>query len=244
MKTRGLRLWPIVVSFVAVSAVLLNVSHPAHKTRLSSTTSASPSTTTTVRAAVATLLPQPAVLTSRTISLVAAPVAVPMMVEIPSIGVSSHVLAVGMTAAHAMYAPEGGPNSPNWGDTFWYRGSSLPGVPGTATIAGHIDDAYGRYAVFGRLSSLVPGNQIIVHYPRSGLTVTFKVTATHAYTLAQSTTLPVLDLIYGYGPPHGRGPTPSKDGRAHLSLVTCAGTWNSNLSTHNERLVVSAVRIS
>ena len=37
---------------------------------------------------------------------------------------------------------------------------------------------------------------------------------------------------------------PSKDGLARLSLVTCAGTWESTLGTHNERLVVSAVRIS
>jgi sortase (surface protein transpeptidase) len=244
MKTRGLRLLIVVVSFIAVSAVLLNAGHVAQNKRLPSATLATPSTTTSVRAAVATTLPQPAVLTSHSMSLAASPVAVPMTVEIPSIGVSSHVLAVGMTAAHAMYAPEGGPNSPHWGDTFWYRGSSLPGASSTATIAGHIDDAYGRYAVFGRLSSLVPGNRIIIHYTKSGLNVTFKVTATHAYTLAQSTTLPVLDLMYGYGPPHGLGPTPTKDGRAHLSLVTCAGSWDSKLSTHNERLVVSAVRVS
>ena len=244
MKSRGLRLLIVVVSFIAVSAVFLNVGLVTHSKRLSSTTLATPSTSTTVRAAVAATLPQPAVLTSSSMSLAAAPVAVPMTVEIPSIGVSSHVLAVGMTAAHAMYAPEGGPNSANWGDTFWYRGSSLPGASGTATIAGHIDDAYGRYAVFGRLSSLVPGNRIIIHYTNSGLTATFQVTATHAYTLAQSTTIPVLDLIYGYGPPHGRQPTRAKDGRAHLSLVTCAGSWDAKLSTHNERLVVSAVRIS
>lgn len=244
MKTRSLRLLMVVVAFIAVSAVFLNVSHVAQKKRPPSTTLAMPITTTSIRGAVATTLAQPAALTSSLMRLTAAPVAVPMTVAIPSIGVSSHVLAVGMTAAHAMYAPEGGPNSPNWADTFWYRGGSLPGASGTATIAGHIDDAFGRYAVFGHLSRLVPGNRIIIHYPRSGLTVTFEVTATHAYTLAQSTTLPVLDLIYGYGPPHGRGPTPAKDGRAHLSLVTCAGSWDPRLSTHSQRLVVSAVRIS
>lgn len=244
MKTRGLRLLMVVVAFVAVSAVLLSVSHPARNQRSPSTTLAPPNTTTSNRAAVTTTLPLPAVLTSNSLSITAAPVAVPMTVDIPSIGVSSHVLAVGMTAAHAMYAPEGGPNSPNWGDTFWYRGSALPGSSGTATFAGHIDDAYGRYAVFGRLSSLVAGNLIVVHYTRSRLTVTFKVTSTHAYTLEQSKTLPVLDVIYGYGPPHGRAPTPAKDGRAHLSLITCAGEWDPSLGTHNERLVVSAVRIS
>ena len=243
MKARGWRLLMVVASFIAVSTVLMSVSHSASSNRRPLTTQATSTTATTYRAAVAAPLPQPVNLTSNSMSITAAPVAVPMTVTIPSIAVQSHVLAVGMTAAHAMFAPEGGPNSPNWGDTFWYRGSALPGSSGTATLAGHIDDAYGRYAVFGHLSSLVPGNRIIIHYTRTGLTVIFKVTSTHAFTLAQSTSMPVLDLMYGYGPPHGRAPMPAKDGRAHLSLITCDGTWDTKLHTHNERLVVSAVRI-
>jgi len=189
-----------------------------------------------------TTLPSPPTLTPRSMSLNAAPIAVPVVVEIPSIHVVSNLLAVGMTAAHAMAAPEGGANSPYWGDTFWYRGGSVPGAVGTATIAGHIDNRYGQYAVFGLLSKLVKGDLILIRYTKRGLTERFVVTSTHAYTLAQTTTKPVLNLIYGTGPPAGRPAQPSADGLAHLSLVTCAGTWDYAIATHNERLVVTAVR--
>lgn len=177
-------------------------------------------------------------------SLEAPAVGVPLAVVIPSIGVNSPLLAVGMTSAAAMAAPEGGANSTDWSDTFWYRGSAVPGDVGTATIAGHIDDRYGDYAVFGRLSELVPGDRIYLRDTTTGLREQFVVTSSHSYTLAQAKTLPVLDLIYGTGPPRGEPAQPSSDGLAHLSLVTCAGEWISRLDTHSERLVVSAVRVS
>jgi sortase (surface protein transpeptidase) len=227
---------------VTVAAVLLGVrlnASPVHRS-----TTATTVTTTTVTVPVQRTLATPARLTSSTMSLNAPAVAVPLIVEIPAIAVRSHVLAVGMTKAHAMAAPEGGANSANWGDTFWYRGSSVPGASGTATIAGHIDDAFGRYAVFGRLKSLVAGDRIIIRNTRTGSVERFVVTSTHAYTLAQAKTRKVLNLIYGTGPPRGLKAQPSKDGRAHLSLVTCAGTWNTSIHTHDERLVVTAVRVS
>ena len=197
----------------------------------------------TVRVAARSALAPPPQLGSRTPNLSAAPFAVPVVLEIPRIHVVSRVLSVGMTSAHVMAAPEGGATSPYWGDTFWYRGSSVPGAVGTATIAGHIDDRYGRYAVFGRLSTLRRGDLIVIHFTQRHVNERFVVTATHDYTLAQTTTRPVLNLIYGTGPPAGRAPAPSADGLAHLSLVTCAGSWDYALATHNERLVVSAVRV-
>jgi len=184
-----------------------------------------------------------AVVSSMKLSLESPAVAVPIDVVIPAIGVKSPLQAVGMTSAHAMAAPEGGAGSSDWSNTFWYRGSAIPGAVGTATIAGHIDDRFGDYAVFGRLSSLVPGNRIYIRNTRSGVSEEFIVTTTHDYTIAQAATRPVLDLIYGTGPPVGQPAQPSSDGLAHLSLVTCAGTWMPSLDTHNERLVVSAVRI-
>jgi hypothetical protein len=186
----------------------------------------------------------PAVTTSLRLSLEAPAVKVPLALVIPSIAVDSPLLAVGMTAKAAMSAPEGGANSRDWSDTFWYRGSAVPGAVGTATIAGHIDDRFGDYAVFGRLAQLVRGDRIYVRNTKTGFSEQFVVTSSHAYTIAQSETLPVLDLIYGSGPPRGLAPQPSRDGLAHLSLVTCAGQWLPALDTHSERLVVSAVRVS
>jgi sortase (surface protein transpeptidase) len=185
-----------------------------------------------------------AVSASMRLSLVAPAVGVPLALVIPSIGVQSALLAVGMTKGAVMAAPEGGAGSRDWSDTFWYRGSAVPGAIGTATIAGHIDDRFGDYAVFGRLSELVRGDRIFVRNTKSGFSEQFVVTSSHAYTIAQAATVPVLDLIYGTGPPHGLPAQPSSDGLAHLSLVTCAGQWLPALDTHSERLVVSAVRVS
>jgi sortase (surface protein transpeptidase) len=159
-----------------------------------------------------------AVSTSLHRSLEAPAIGVPLAVVIPSIGVNSPLLAVGMTPAAAMAAPEGGANSPDWSDTF--------------------------YAVFGRLSELVAGDRIFVRDTTTGFSEQFVVTSSHAYTIAQAKTLPVLDLIYGTGPPRGEPAQPSSDGLAHLSLVTCAGEWIARLDTHSERLVVSAVRVT
>ena len=199
--------------------------------------------TTARKLNTATASLRPSVAASLKVSLHAAPVTLPLVVEIPSIGVHSPLVAVGMTSAHAMSAPEGNASSPYWGDTFWYRGGAVPGAPGTATIAGHIDDAYGRYAVFGRLSSLVKGDRITIRNTKTGVSDHFKVTAVYEFSLAQAKTIKALDLIYGLGPPQGRAARPSRDGLAHLSLITCAGSWNTSLKTHNERLVVSAVRV-
>lgn len=246
MDTRSKRRWAAVTVLFAVTAVLLGLGLWTRSTNqpgsiYTDTTRTTHLTSTT--GVVKQALPQPAALTSSKMSLAAPAVAVPLVIEIPRIDVKSHVLAVGMTKARAMAAPEGGANSPYWADTFWYRGDSVPGAVGTATIAGHIDDAYGRYAVFGRLSGLVRGDRIFIRNTRTGRRETFVVTATHMYTLAQTKTRAVLNLMYGSGPPRGLGPLPSRDGRAHLSLITCAGTWDNAVHSHDERLIVSAVRI-
>ena len=88
-----------------------------------------------------------AVVASMKLSLESPAVNVPIEVVIPVIGVKSPLQAVGMTSSHAMSAPEGGAGSSDWSNTFWYRGSAVPGDVGTATIAGHIDDRFGDYAV-------------------------------------------------------------------------------------------------
>lgn len=239
MKRRMLRIGMAIGAAVAVGAVALVLG-------LSSTPAVNvtytPMHAHQIQTAKHTLAS--AVAASMKLSLQAPAVTVPVELVIPSISVKSPLRAVGMTSADAMSAPEGGANSSDWSDTFWYRGSAVPGAVGTATIAGHIDDRFGDYAVFGRLSSLVAGDRIFIRDTKTGMSERFVVTGSHAYTLAQVMTMPVLDLIYGSGPPRGEPAQPSRDGLAHLSLVTCAGTWLPKLDTHSERLVVSAVRVS
>ena len=52
----------------------------------------------------------------------------------------------------------------------------------------------------------------------------------------------MLKRIYGVGPVVGKWAQPSADGIAHLTLITCAGTFTNG--THDHRLVVYADRIS
>ena len=79
-----------------------------------------------------------------------------------------------------------------------------------------------------------------VHDTRTGLDVPFAVTETRTYSLAEAGDPDVLARIYGAGPVAGTAPQPSPDHRAHLTLITCAGTFRAG--THDHRLVVYATR--
>ena len=184
----------------------------------------------------------PAPLTKAGLSLRAGPVAVPLELRIPSIGVNAPMLGVGITASNVMDAPMGPRGDPVWQQAFWYRGSAVPGVNSTALIAGHIDSVSGP-AVFAHIDRLKTGDLIVVHDTRTNLDVRFAVTSATSYSLAETRTPDVLRRMYGAGPVAGTWPQPSADGRAHLTLVTCSGTFDYGLRTHDHRLVVYAVRI-
>ena len=173
------------------------------------------------------------------LGLRAGPVPVPLQLELPTLGVIAPVAGVGLTPADAMDAPTGPPGAPVWQQAFWYRGSAVPGASSTALIAGHIDGPGGSPAVFGQLDRLRPGDPIVVRDTRVALDVRFTVTGSETYTLHDAGTPAVLALIYGTGPVAGRPPQRSADGLAHLTLITCAGTFRNG--THDHRLVVSAV---
>jgi hypothetical protein len=169
-------------------------------------------------------------------------VPVPLTLELPSLDVRAAVLGVGMNRSHAMDAPTGPAGDPIWQQAFWYRGSATPGASSTALIAGHIDGPQGAPAVFGRLDQLQPGDPIVVRDTRTGLPVHFVVTATTTYSLEEASHPDVLRQIYGRGPVDATAPQPSTDGLAHLTLITCAGTFRNG--THDHRFVVSATRIA
>jgi hypothetical protein len=205
---------------------------------------------TTPHTAVHTAVPKPhrgaafvpAALTARTLGLRAGPVKVPLLLEIPKLGINASVLGVGIAADNAMAAPEGPREDPVWQQAFWYRGSAIPGARSTALIAGHIDGGLNGTALFAHLGNLRAGDRIVVHDTRSGREVRFAVKTSISYSLADAATPAVLKRIYGVGPVLGKWPQPSADGIAHLTLITCAGTFTNG--THDHRLVVYAERIS
>jgi hypothetical protein len=173
----------------------------------------------------------------------AAPVPVPIRLQLPTLGVTAPVLGVGALANDVMDAPEGRVGDPVWQEAFWYRGSAVPGVTSTAVIAGHVDGPRGTPGVFGQIDRLRTGDPIVVHDDRTGLDVRFAVTDIAVFTLAQTRQKDVLRRIYGVGPVAGTTPQTSADGRAHLTLITCAGTFDTRLGTHDHRLVVFATRV-
>ena len=188
-------------------------------------------------------LPVPAALFSAGLNVRAGPVPVPLQLEIPSIGVSSQVLGVGVTTGDVMDAPEGPIHDPVWEEAFWYRWSAVPGAISTALIAGHVDGPRGTQGVFGAIGQLKPGAVIVVHDTRSRLDVRFVVTHSVSFTLDQTTQKSVLTEIYGAGPVAGTTPQRAKDGLSHLTLITCAGTFETGIGTHDHRLAVFATRI-
>jgi hypothetical protein len=122
-----------------------------------------------------------------------------------------------------MDAPKGPISDPVWSSAFWYRGSGIPGWPGTATIAGHVNDPLGRPEIFAHLQDLHPGDLIIIHVTNTTINIFFKVDEIKLYSLKESSDPAVLARIYGVGPVAGKGPQPGPDGLSHLTLITCAG---------------------
>jgi hypothetical protein len=157
------------------------------------------------------------------LDIMAGPVEVPLELQIPSLKVNAPVFGVGLTSGNEMDAPKGPIDDPVWHKAFWYRGSSLPGESGTATIAGHVNDPLGRDEIFAHLQDLQPGDLIIIHYTKPNIDVTFTIDQVKVYSLQESSDPAVLAQIYGTGPVSGTAPQPSFDGLSHLTLITCAG---------------------
>jgi hypothetical protein len=185
--------------------------------------------------------PVPAPLTPGGRGLRAGPVPVPLELQLPTLGTTAEVLSVGITANDVMDAPMGPASDPVWQQAFLYRGSAMPGSPSTALLAGHISDPLGRPGIFAFIDRLRPGDPILVHDTRTGLEIRFSVTHSESYSLEQAADPAVLRRIYGDGPVAGTRAQPSADGLAHVTLITCAGTFRGG--THDHRLVVSATRI-
>lgn len=136
---------------------------------------------------------------------------------IPSIGVNAAIEDVGLDNAGSM----GVPVSP--ADVGWFSPGPWPGQAGDAVIDGHLD-WYGVPAVFWELDALKPGDTL--ELSRDGQTSTFRVTRVNAYALNQ-------EPAYLFG----------ATGAPLLSLITCAGAWDSSHQIYDQRLVVDAAPV-
>jgi hypothetical protein len=183
----------------------------------------------------------PAPLFDASLDIWASPVDIPLELEIPALEINAPVVGVGLTSWNVMDAPESSVNSPLWQTAFWYRGSSIPGEVGTATIGGHITDPLGKPGVFRYLSNLNVGDVIIIHDKRNSLDVRFIVNEVKVISVKEALEPEIMALIYGGGPVVGDLPQPSLDGLAHLTLITCA---TNRVTRHfDDRTLIFATRL-
>jgi Sortase domain len=148
------------------------------------------------------------------------PVARPVLLTIPLIGVSTQLVTLGLTSSGALEVPSSASVAG------WYTGSAKPGAIGSAIIVGHVDSVSGP-GVFFRLSELRAGDMVYVK--RSDRTlVEFRVTSVQMYLKDRFPT----EAVYG--------PTPD----AELRLITCGGAFDSATGHYLSNIVVYATEAS
>ena len=140
----------------------------------------------------------------------------PVWVEIPSIGVSSRLIRLGLNADGTMEVPR------DYGLAGWFTGGAMPGQDGPAVISGHVDSKSGP-AVFYRLRELRPGDTIRVRRA-AGDWLAFEVTGTARYAKAEFPT----DAVFG----PVTGPV--------LRVITCGGDFDRSSGHYLDNVVVTA----
>lgn len=141
----------------------------------------------------------------------------PVRLRIPAIGVdAAGLVPLGLGADHQLVAPA------RFEDVGWYAAGPVPGDPGPAVIAAHVDSRSGP-APFFRLRDLHDGDEVFV--ARSdGLQTRFVVDAVQRYPKDAFPTGAV------YGPAPGSA----------LRLITCGGSFDAAKRSYRDNVVVYA----
>jgi LPXTG-site transpeptidase (sortase) family protein len=145
--------------------------------------------------------------------------AAPVKVAIPSVGITSSLMKLGLNADGTVEVPPA-----DQGMTAgWYTGASVPGEAGAAVIIGHNDTRYGK-AVFHDLKEIAKGADIAVTNTR-GETAHFTVTGTESVSKRSFPT----EKVYG----------PTKDHA--LRLITCDGAFDAHGHPVNNLIVYATL---
>jgi len=137
-----------------------------------------------------------------------------LRLQIARISVDAPIQNVGLAADGSMDVPK------NPFNTGWYELGSRPGEIGSAVITGHVDSPTGAPAVFADLDKLTIGDIITIE--NEGVSLSFRVREIRIYP-AQADATEVFT---------------STDGKAHLNLITCNGTWDADMNQYTDRLVI------
>lgn len=145
----------------------------------------------------------------------ASALAAPVLLSIPSIGLASPVVPMGLDSKGRLDVPSGNTNNVGW-----YAKGVVPGNLGSAVMDAHV------FAAFKRLNQTAPGDRIDV-VMQDGSRKRFIVTATKTWALGDLSP----DELF------------NKTGGAYLHLITCAGRWDASRSDYTHRLIVYATLI-
>jgi len=148
------------------------------------------------------------------------PVASPVSLTIPLIGVQTKLVTLGLTSTGELQVPS------STSVAGWYTGSPRPGAIGPAIIVGHIDSLTGP-GVFYRLSELAAGDKVYVKRA-DGTLVEFRVTSVQTYLKDR---FPTEDVY---------GPVPDPE----LRLITCGGAFDAATGHYLSNIVVYATAVS
>lgn len=141
-------------------------------------------------------------------------------VHVPSIGIDAVVATFGVSPAGVMEVPA------DASTVAWYDFTSLPGAPGNAVLAAHVDWA-GKLGVFNRIDELKPGARITL-VPPDGTPVSYEV---RTVELVDPATADVAALIG------------TRSGDPTLTMITCGGEFNQTTRDYERRVIVRAVHV-
>lgn len=139
----------------------------------------------------------------------------PVRIKIPKINVDSVLEYVSLTSDGTMDIPK----SPD--SVAWFSLGRRPGEIGSAVLSGHYGWKNGIPAVFDNLHKLKKGDKIYIEDEKGAIAV-FVVRESRKYEREAY----AADVFN------------SNDGKIHLNLVTCEGTWNKDQKSYSNRLVV------
>ena len=148
------------------------------------------------------------------------PVAAPVSLTIPLIGVQTNLITLGLLSNGQLEVPN------TTSVAGWYTGSPRPGSVGSSIIVGHIDNTSGP-GVFYRLNTLTKGDKIYVKRA-DGTLAEFSVTSVQSYLKDH---FPTEDVY---------GPVPD----AELRLITCGGAFDLATGHYLSNIVVYATEVS
>lgn len=149
---------------------------------------------------------------------------VPESISIPSIGVHSSLLQLGLNADRSVQVPPLDEKNSHAG---WYKYSPTPGQRGPSVILGHVDSAKYGPAVFYELGALQPGKIVEITLADHTVAV-FTVDKVVSYPKSQFPT----DTVYGAIDHPG------------LRLITCGGTFDPSARSYQSNIVAYATLAS